>query len=142
MKKLIFIFLTLLVFAFDVEFIKIEKKFLIPKEKAILIKTKAPLTFPFKFYKTKEGYILKDTDEVEEYLRNDFYAPSDAKFKNIKITLIDYDKYQEEIIREVKKRYKNCKIKTLIFLNPDEKKIIFKPTEIELKYKVILDCKG
>jgi hypothetical protein len=142
MKNLQFIILFInLLFAFDVEFTKIEKKFIIPKTDAIFLQTKENLTFPFKFYKTKNGYILKDTKEVENYLNNKFYAPADTKFKNTKIAIIDYDKYQYKIIKKIKNRYKTCKIKHLFFLNPDEEKIIFKPTEIKLKYKIILDCK-
>jgi hypothetical protein len=140
-KFIIFLLFFNLLLAFDVEFTKIEKKFVIPDTNAILIQTNANLTFPFKFYKIKNGYVLKDTREIENYLDNKFYAPKDAKFKNIKIAIIDYDKYQYEIIKKIKNKYKTCKIKHLIFLNPDEEKIIFKPTKIELKYKVILDCK-
>ncbi|GAX86765.1 conserved hypothetical protein [Lebetimonas natsushimae] len=138
--KLIIIFLiSTVLFSFDVEFTKIEKKFIVPNIDAILIQTKENLTFPFQFYKIKNGYVLKDSREIENYLNNRFYAPKDAKFKNIKIAIIDYDKYQYEIIQKIKNKY-NCPVKHLIFLNPDEEKIIFKPAEIELKYKIILDC--
>jgi hypothetical protein len=140
--KLIILFLiSTSLFCFDVEFTKIEKKFIIPNIDAILIKTKANLTFPFKFYKTSKGYILIESRNIESYLNNNFYAPKDAKFKNIKIAIIDYDTYQYEIIQKIKKRYKDCNIKHIIFLNPNEEKIVFKPTEIKLKYKIILDCK-
>lgn len=140
-KLIILFFFINLLFGFDVEFIKIEKKYIVPQTDAILIQTKADLTFPFKFYKTKNGYILKDTREVENYLNNQFYAPKDTKFKYIKIAIIDYDKYQYDIIQKIKNRYKTCNIKHLIFLNSDEEKIIFKPKKIKLKYKIILDCK-
>jgi hypothetical protein len=140
--KLIILFLiSTALFSFDVKFTKIEKKFIIPNIDAILIKTKANLTFPFKFYKTSKGYILIESRNIESYLNNNFYAPKDAKFKNIKIAIIDYDTYQYEIIQKIKKRYKDCNIKHIIFLNPNEEKIVFKPTEIKLKYKIILDCK-
>jgi hypothetical protein len=141
MKKFFLIFLFNFLFAFNVEFTKIEKKFIIPNQKAILIQTKENLTFPFKFYKIENGYILKDTKEVEFFLNNEFYAPKDTKFKNIKIAIVDYDKYQYQIIQKTKHKYKNCKIKHLIFLNPNEEKIILKSTEIKVKYKIILDCK-
>jgi hypothetical protein len=140
-KLIIIFFIVTILFSFDVEFTKIEKKFIIPKTDAVLIQTRENLTFPFQFYKIKNAYILKDTSEVENYLNNQFYAPKDTKFKYIKIAIIDYDKYQYEIIQKIKNKYKDCKIKHLIFLNPDVKKIILKPTEITLKYKVILDCK-
>jgi hypothetical protein len=96
---------------------------------------------PFKFYKTSKGYILIESRNIESYLNNNFYAPKDAKFKNIKIAIIDYDTYQYEIIKKIKKRYRDCHIKHLIFLNPDKEKIVFKPTKIKLKYKIILDCR-
>jgi len=139
-KLRILIFLPIFLFAFNVEFIKIEKKYVIPNIIAILIKTNKSLTFPFKFYKVKNGYILKDTREVENYLDNEFYAPKNTKFKYLKIAIIDYDNYQANIIEKIKNKYKNCKVKNIIFLNPDEEKIITKPTEIKLKYKIILDC--
>ena len=141
MKKLS-ILIPIFIFAFEVEFTKIYKEFIIPKTSAILIETKATLTFPFKYFKVKNGYILVgDLDEINEYLDNDFYAPKDAKFKNIKVAIIDNDKIQYKIIKKLKKTYKNCKIKAIIFLSPDEEKIITKPTEIKEKYKVILDCR-
>lgn len=140
MKKLLLL-IPIFIFAFEVEFTKIYKEFIIPKTPAILIQTKAPLTFPFKYFKVKNGYILVgDIDEINNYLDNDFYAPDDAKFKDIKVAIIDTDKIQYKIIQKIQKTYKNCKIKSLIFLSPDEEKIITKPTEIEEKYKVILEC--
>ena len=143
-KLLIFLILFCLpLFAFNVEFTKIYKEYIVPKQEAILIKTHAQnLTFPFKYYKIKDGYILiGDMQEINNYLNNEFYAPDDAKFKNIKIAILDMDKIQYKIIQKIKKSYKNCKIKKVIFLTPDEEKIIFKPKTIETKYKIILDCK-
>jgi len=139
-KLRILIFLPIFLFAFNVEFIKIEKKYLIPNINAILIQTNKSLTFPFKFYKVQNGYILKDTREIENYLDNEFYAPKNTKFKYLKIAIVDYDNYQVNIIKKIKNKYKNCKIKSLIFLNSDEEKIITKPSKIKLKYKIILDC--
>ena len=142
MKKL-FILLPILIFAFEVEFTKIYKEYVVPKTPAILIKThKNNLTFPFKFYKIKDGYILVgDIREINYYLENEFYAPDDAQFKEIKIAIIDMDKIQYKVIQKIKKVYKKCNIKKVIFLTPDEEKIILKPTLIEDKYKIILDCK-
>jgi len=142
-KKLIFIFIFSVLSAFEVEFTKIYKEYIIPKNEAVLIQTKSQnLTFPFKYYKTKNGYILiGDINEINMWLENNFYAPEDAKFKNIKIAIVDMDKIQNKIIKKIKKVYKKCKIKKLIFLTPDEEKIIFKPTYIEERYKIILDCK-
>ena len=142
MKKLIFL-IPFLLFAFEVEFTKIHTEYIIPKKEAILIQTHTQnLTFPFKFYKVKNGYILVgDIQQINNYLNNEFYAPADAKFKNIKVSIIDMDKLQFKIIQKIKKIYKKCKIKKVIFLSPDEEKIILKPQTIETKYKIILDCK-
>jgi len=140
-KLLLILFLTIPLFAFEVEFTKIYKKYVIPKTQAILIKTKANISFPFKFYKVKDGYILIENRDVDNYLNNEFYAPDDAKFINIKIASIDMDKIQYEIIKKIKKTYKSCNIKKLIFLTPDEEKIILKPVTIKEKYKIILECK-
>ena len=141
MKKILFL-LPIYLFAFKVEFTKIYKEFVIPNTPAILIQTKASLTFPFKFFKIKDGYILVgDINEINNYLDNDFYAPNDAKFKDIKIAIIDSDKIQYKIIQKLKKTYKNCNIQSIIFLSPDEEKIITKPTEIKEEYKVILECR-
>ena len=143
-KLIIFAILFCLpLFAFEVEFTKIYKKYIIPKKEAILIQTHTQnLTFPFKFYKIKNGYILTgDIQAINNYLDNEFYAPDDAKFKNIKIAVIDMDKIQYKLIQKIKKTYKKCEIKKVIFISPDEEKIIFKPQMIETKYKIILDCK-
>ncbi|WP_024791268.1 hypothetical protein [Lebetimonas sp. JS032] len=140
-KWKIILLLPLILNAFNVKFIKIEKKFIIPNEDAVLIQTKENLIFPFKFYRTKNGYIIKDTREIENYLNNKFYAPKDAKFKYIKIAVVDMDQFQYQIIKKLSNIYKSCKIKNIIFLNPDEEKIVLKPTEIKLRYKITLDCK-
>jgi len=142
MKKIIF-FLPIFLLAFNAEFTKIYKKYIIPNKDAILLETKVPdLTFPFKYIKTSNGYILYgDLRKINYYLDNQFYAPTDAKFKNIKIAIINTDQYQYQIIKQLSHIYKNCSIKNIIFLSPDEKKVILKPSYIELKYKVILKCK-
>ena len=139
----ILIFLPIFLFAFKVEFTKIYKEYVIPKQDAVFIQTKANnLIFPFHFIKTPNGYILYgNMQEINNYLDNDFYAPNDAKFKNIKIAIIDTDKIQYKIIQKIKKTYKKCNIKSVIFLTPDETKIITKPSWIINKYKIILDCK-
>ena len=142
MKKLLFIF-PIFLFAFNVEFTKIYKKYIIPNKEAVFIKTKANnLKFPFKYFKVNNGYILiGDMQDINNYLDNDFYAPNDAKFENIKIALIDTDKIQYKIINDIQKKYPKCTIKDIIFLSPDEEKIITKPTNLTLKYKIKLDCK-
>ena len=141
-KLLIFLF-CLPLFAFNVEFTKIYKEYIIPNKDAILIQTKAPnLTFPFKYRRANNGYILiGNIRDINNYLDNDFYAPSDAKFKNIKISVIDTDKIQYKIIKNLKKKYSKCSIKNIIFISPDEEKITTKPEMLTLKYKIKLDCK-
>ena len=135
--------ITLPLFAFNVQFTKVYKKYIIPNKDAIFIQTKANnLTFPFNFIKTKNGYILiGDMNQINMWLNDDFYAPQDAKFKNITIATVDTDELQYNIIQNLKAKYKNCEIKNIIFLSPDEEKIITKPTSIKLKYKINLDCK-
>ncbi|MEO1927721.1 MAG: hypothetical protein ABGX26_03430 [Nautiliaceae bacterium] len=142
MKKL-FLFFPFLLLAFEVEFTKIYTKYVIPDKNAILIETKKNnLSFPFKFIKTEKGYILiGDLEQINMWLNNDFYAPDDAKFKNIKIAVVDKYEIQYNIIQKLKSTYKNCSIKKIIFLSPDEEKIITKPTNIKEKYKILLDCK-
>lgn len=141
MKKLLLI-VPMFLFAFEVIFTKIYKQYIIPKTPAILIQTsKDNLNFPFKFFKVKNGYILVgNIQQINNYLDNDFYAPADATFKNIKVSIIDMDKIQYKIIKKIKQEYKSCKIKQLIFTSPDEEKLITHPTIIKIKYKIILDC--
>ncbi len=143
MKKIFIIFIFLKLFAFEVEFTKVYKKYVIPNKDAIEIITKDKnLTFPFKYIKIKNGYILiGDIDEINMWLNDNFYAPDDAKFKNIKIAVVNMDKIQYKVIQKIKQIYKKCNIKKIIFLTPDEKKIILKPTYLKTKYKIILDCK-
>jgi len=143
LKKLLFLLLAIKLFAFDVVFTKVYKQYVVPKKEAILIQTHDDtLTFPFKYFRVQNGYILVgDIDQINMWLDNEFYAPEDAKFKNIKIAVVDSDKIQYKIINKLKKTYKNCKIKEVIFLTPDETKIITKPQTIVEKYKIVLDCK-
>jgi len=142
-KVIIFLIFFTNIFAFEVEFTKVYKQYIVPKKDAVLIKTsQKELTFPFKFFKVDNGYILVgNIDNINYWLENDFYAPDDAEFKNIKVAIIDYDRIQYRIIKKIKNTYKSCEIKQIIFLSPDETKIITQPTEIEDKYKIILECK-
>ena len=141
MKKSLLI-LPVFLFAFNVEFTKIYKKYVTPNKDAVLIQTKiSNLTFPFKYYKVNNGYILTgNMQDINNYLNNDFYAPNDAKFKNIKIALINTDTIQYKIIQKLKNKYPKCKIKDIIFLSPDEKRIITHPIILTLKYKIKMDC--
>ena len=134
-----FIFLN----AFEVEYTKVYKQYIVPESEAVKIVTKKEgLTFPFPFIKTKDGYLIYgNIDKINMWLDNEFYAPDDAKFKNVKYTKIDFDKIQYYIINKTKQIYKHCKIKNITFLTPDEDKIITKPSTVELKYKIKLNCK-
>ena len=139
---LFFLFFSILN-AFDVEFTKVYKKYIVPNQEAVLIQTKNQnLTFPFKYIKTKKGYILiGNTNKINMWLDNEFYAPENAKFKTIKIAFVNYDKLQYIVINKIKHTYKTCNIKKVIFLNNDENSIILKPKTVILKYKILLDCK-
>ena len=141
--KLIFLFIPMLLLGFKVEFTKIYKNYICPNKDAVLIQTKVNnLTFPFPFFKTKNGYVLyTDMQQINNYLNNEFYAPKNTKYKNIKIRIINTDRIQYKIIQKIKNTYKQCKIKKIIFLSPDQTQVIFKPTWIKEKYKIILDCK-
>lgn len=143
MRILLIFLISSLLFAFEVEYTKIYTQYIVPKNKAIKIITKKNgLTFPFPFVKTKDGYILfGDLDQINMWLNDDFYAPDDAKFETVNFTKVDYDKIQFKIIKKTEKTYKSCKIKKIVFLTPDEDKIITKPTTIKLKYKILLNCK-
>jgi hypothetical protein len=143
LRIIIFLLFTTLLFAFEVEYTKIYTQYVVPKNEAVKIITKKDeLTFPFPFIKTNDGYIIYgDTDKINMWLDNNFYAPDDAKFKNIKYSIIDYDRIQYNLITKIKQIYKKCKIKKIIFLTPDENKIITKPSNITLKYKIELKCK-
>jgi len=141
-KFKVLLFFPILLFGFDVEFTKIYKEYIIPNKEVHFIETKSNLTFPFKYIKTKNGFIiLGDYTKIDNWLDNEFYAPDDAKFKTIKIAFIDMDKIQYKVIQKVKLDFKKCNIKKLIFLTTNEERIITKPTLIKIKYKVLLDCK-
>ena len=142
MKKLLLI-LPIFLLAFNVVFTKVYKKYIIPDKDAVFIQTSSPnLTFPFKYIKVQNGYILYgDMQKINNYLNNTFYAPNNTKFNYIKIAIIDTDKIQYKIIQNLQKKYKKCSIKNIIFLSPDEKKIITHPTTLTLKYKIKLNCK-
>jgi hypothetical protein len=141
-KFIIFIILLTFSFAFEVEFTKVYSQNFVPNQDAIFIKTKSNnLTFPFKYKKVPDGYILiGNTDEINLWLENNFYAPKDTEFKDIKIAYVNADAVQYKIITQLKNTYKKCKIKKVIFLSPDENKIITQPEDITFKYKVLLDC--
>ncbi|NPA11009.1 MAG: hypothetical protein GXO62_02070 [Epsilonproteobacteria bacterium] len=129
-------------FGYEVEFTKIYKEYITPKQKTVMIETKAQITTPYKFIKTKNGYILLgDYNDINLWLENSFYPPKDTKFKDVKIAYIDYDNLQQKVLQKIKKVYKNCTLKKVQFLTPDEEKIITKPTQIVVKYKITLECK-
>jgi len=143
LRIILFLIFTILLFAFEVEYTKVYTHYIVPKKEAIKIITKKDgLTFPFSYIKTDDGYILYgNIDQINMWLENNFYAPDDAKFKTIKFLKIDFDKIQYKLISKTKQIYKTCKIKKIIFLTPDENKIITKPSTVKLKYKIRLECK-
>ena len=142
-KWIIFLFCFMTyIYAFEVEFTKVYTQHIIPKKEAVkIITNKEGLSFPFPFIKTKDGYILYgDLRDINRWIDNEFYAPKHTTFKTVTYSLVDYDLIQYKIINKIKKIYKSCKIKKIIFLTPDENKIIFKPTTISIKYKIKLEC--
>jgi len=129
-------------FGFEVEFTKIYKDYVVPDQEAQSVCTNKHVDFPFRYIKQGNCYILLgDQDAVSLWLENDFYPPKDAIFKKIKIKTVDFDQIQKKVIQQVKQRYSDCNIKHLIFLTPDEEKVITKPSYIKAEYKVILECK-
>ncbi|GAB6075097.1 hypothetical protein [Nautilia lithotrophica] len=143
MRIFLFLIFTTLLFAFEVEYTKVYTQYIVPQKEAIKIITKKDgLTFPFPYIKTNDGYILYgNIDQINMWLYNEFYAPDDAKFKTIKFAKINFDKIQYKIITKTKQIYKTCKIKKIIFITPDQDKFITKPTNLSIKYKIILKCK-
>ena len=142
-KWIIFLFsLMTYIYAFEVEYTKIYTQYIIPKKEAVkIITNKEGLSFPFPFIKTKDGYILYgNLRDINSWIDNEFYPPKHTTFKTVKYSLVDYDLIRYKIIKKIKQIYKTCKIKKIIFLTPDENKIIFKPTTIHLKYKIKLEC--
>jgi len=140
MKKLLLL-LPIFIFAFQVEFTKIYKTFVIPSDTTYEVCSSALYDFPFEVVKRGNCYILLDNfNDIDLYLTNQFYPSNNTTIKKIKYALIDYDTIQYDIIRTLKQTYKTCNIKSVIFLNDDVKKIITKPQTIKLKYKIILDC--
>ena len=142
MKILLILIILIFSYAFEVEFTKVYTQYIIPKKEAVkIITNKEGLSFPFPFIKTKDGYILYgDLRDINRWIDNEFYAPKHTTFKTVTYSLVDYDLIQYKIINKIKKIYKSCKIKKIIFLTPDENKIIFKPTIISIKYKIKLEC--
>jgi len=143
MKKIFFYFFSFtLLFSFSVEFTKVYSEYAVPDKKTVAVCTESTdLTFPFEYIKKGNCYILLgDTSKINMWLDNEFYAPEDAVFKDIKIKKIDQDLFQYKIIEKIKKTYKKCKIKNVVFLTPDKTRIITQPKKITTKYKIKLEC--
>ena len=139
MKKLI-LFLTSFLFAFEVEFNNNYQTTIFPNQKAILITSnKLNIDYSPKIY-TKKGIVLLNYDDADEFVRNDLYLPNGVNVKDVKIAIFDVDKIRYKILQNLSNKYQKCEIKKVIFLNNNFKKVYFKTTFIDLKYKVILDC--
>ena len=140
MKKLI-LFLASFLFAFEVEFNNNYQTTIFPNQKAILITSnKLNINYSPKIY-TKKGIVLLNYDDADEFVRNDLYLPNGVNTKDVKIAIFDVDKIRYKILQNLSTKYQKCEIKKVIFLNDNFKKVYFKSAFIDLKYKVILDCK-
>jgi len=140
MKKLI-LFLASWLFAFEVEFNNNYQTTIFPNQQAILITSnKLNINYSPKIY-TKKGIVLLNYDDADDFVRNSLYLPNGVNTKDIKIATFDVDKIRYKILQNLSTKYQKCEIKKVIFLNNNFKKVYFKSAFIDLKYKVILDCK-
>jgi len=137
--KYLIIFLASFLLAFEVEFNDTFSKFITPNQKAILIIKPIKIEYSPKIY-TKKGVVLLNYDKADEFIRNDFYLPKDVEIKDIKIAIFDINSFRYKIIQQIKDKYKSCNIKKIVFLN-SPKSLYFQATKIEIKTKVILNCK-
>jgi len=139
MRYLYLIFLTTFLLGFEVTFTEKDKISIFLDKKAILLKTKTPIKIDYspKIY-TEKGILLLNYDNADEFVRNSLYF--NGQIKDIKIGILDIDKIRNRIIKKIEKKYQKCNIKKIIFLN-SYKKVYFKPTFLDIKSKVILDCK-
>ena len=140
MKKFIIFFFIVFSFAFKVEFNNEYQTFITPNQKAILITKVFPINYTPKII-TQKGMILLNYENADDFVRNNLYLPKDANAKNVNIAIFDVDKVRFKIIQNLVKKYKTCQIQKIEFLNNNYKKVYFKPTIINLKYKTILNCK-
>jgi len=137
--KYLILFIASFLLAFEVEFTKEYKTTIFPKTKAILLETKQPIQINYspKIY-TQKGIILLNYANADQFVRNDLYF--NGKIKDIKIATINIDKIRNKMILDINRYYKNCKLKKIIFKDSIIKNIYFKPTNIEIKANVILNC--
>ena len=137
--RYLIIFIASFLLAFDVEFNDTFTKFVTPNQKAILLTKPIKINYNPKIY-TQKGVVLLNYDKADEFIRNDFYLPNGVDVKDIKVAIFDVDRFRYKIIQQIKKKYRSCQIKQIIFLN-SPKNLYFKATKIEINTKVILDCK-
>jgi len=137
--KYLIIFIASFLLAFDVELNDSFTKFVFPNKQAILITKPIKIDYSPKIY-TSKGVILLNYDKADEFIRNNFYLPKGVDVKDIKIVIFDIDDFRYKIIQKLKNKYKTCNIKKIIFLN-SPKKLYFQATKIDIKTKIILNCK-
>jgi len=137
--KYLIIFITSFLFAFEVEFVDTQTINIIPNQKAILLKTKKPLTIDYTpLIHTKKGIVLLNYQKADEFVRNDLYF--NGEIKDINIAILEIDKIRDKTIQKLNKYYKNCKLKKIIFLENQYKTIYFKAINLKITLKVILNC--
>jgi len=140
MKYLLIFIIPLFLFAFEVEYTKFYQTTIFPNQKAILLETNKPIQIDYKskIY-TKQGIVLINYNDADEFVRNDLYF--NGKIKDVKVAFLNLDNIRFNLIREIKMTYKTCKIKKIIFKNEIFKKVFFKPTNLIIEAKIILNCK-
>jgi len=140
MKYLItFIISCSFLFGFDVFFDDYYQKTIFPDKKAILLETKKPIKVDYspKIY-TKNGIILLNYDNADQFVRNDLYF--DGNIKDVKVGILNLDKIRSEIINRLNHHYKNCRLKKIIFKDHTKKRVFFNPTTIVIHTQIVLDC--
>ena len=126
-------------FSYKVEFVEKFSKFIIPNQKVILLTKQIPIEYSPKIYSEK-GTILLDYEKADQFIRNSFYLPKGVEVKELKVGVLDKDRFRLEIIDKIKRKYRGCRVEKLIFLNDDIETIYFKPKNVTIKTKVELNC--
>jgi hypothetical protein len=142
MKSIFLIFfLTIELFSFEAIFEDVYKKEVFLNKNAFSLQTSETIeNIPFKYFKTENGYIVLGEDEVDEWIRNSAILPLDTYIQETKVGIVNKDKIRNNIIKKVNKHYKNCKLSTIEFLTYP-KELYLKPSNLEFKTKIILECK-
>jgi hypothetical protein len=140
--------LILLISIFSISLLSFEVKFEDKYQKTVSISTNAFSlqsdevieNIPFKYFKIDNKYIVIGDNEVDEWIRNSASLPLDTYIKEIKVGLLDINKLRVKIINRLNKNYEKCNLSKINFLD-SPKEVYLKPETIEIKTKVILECR-